>query len=61
MRKTSIGIWLRIIQRLPKQLLCKLGYHKFVLLESIGAFGAAGSVQKVRCERCGTTMTRQQK
>jgi hypothetical protein len=42
------------------RLLCRLGFHKFILIESIGSFGAGGSVQKLRCERCGRTTTRQQ-
>lgn len=48
------------IWNLSKQLPCKLGFHRFVLLESVGSFGAAGSVQKLRCERCGTILTKRQ-
>ena len=47
-------------QSLLGRLLCLLGFHKFILVETIGSFGAAGGVQKLRCKRCGRTTTRQQ-
>ncbi len=42
------------------RLLCSLGLHKYRLLEVIGAFGPAGGVEKVECERCRVTATRAQ-
>ena len=40
------------------RLLCLLGFHDFRLVESTGAFGAAGEVQKSECRRCGRVITR---
>ena len=40
------------------RLLCFLGVHDFRLVESIGGFGLAGSVEKVECRRCGFVTTR---
>ena len=42
------------------RLLCLLGLHKYRLLEVTVAFGPAGVVEKVECERCGMTATRAQ-
>ncbi len=39
--------------------LCALGLHKFRLIEVTEAFGPAGVVEKVECERCGIVATRQ--
>ncbi len=40
------------------RVLCQLGLHKFRLLEVTEAFGPAGVVEKVECERCHVVATR---
>ncbi len=42
------------IGRLP----CWFGFHAYRLIEVVGAFGAAGQVEKVECRRCGYATTR---
>ncbi len=39
-------------------LLCRLGIHDFRVLARAFEFGAGGGTEKVRCSRCGLTMTR---
>ncbi len=41
-------------------LLCLLGLHKYRLVEVTEAFGPAGVVEKVECERCKVAATRMQ-
>ena len=40
------------------RLLCSLGFHRFRVVERTASFGSRG-VEKVHCERCGLTITRQ--
>ncbi len=39
------------------RLLCSLGFHRFRVVERTFSFGS-GDVEKVRCQRCGLTITR---
>ncbi len=48
-----------MLERWLGRLLCLLGFHDFRLVESTGAFGVAGGVQKHECRRCGRVITRQ--
>ncbi len=43
-----------------KELLCRLGFHNFRILEVTCGFGDAGDVEKVECRRCGVLMVREQ-
>ena len=38
---------------------CWIGFHNFRVINKTLGFGAAGSVEKVQCRRCGMTMTRE--
>ena len=40
------------------QLLCRIGMHDLALIEVVGSFGVSGSVEKLRCRRCGEVVTR---
>ena len=44
--------------RVLARILCLLGVHDFRLVERIMSFGSEGGVEKVRCTRCGLTITR---
>ncbi len=41
------------------RLICWLGWHDFYVIDASFGFGAVGSVEKVKCRRCGVTITRQ--
>ncbi|MEE8530498.1 MAG: hypothetical protein V3S35_07035 [Nitrosomonadaceae bacterium] len=47
------------ISSLLGHFLCWIGFHNFRVINKTLGFGAAGSVEKVRCRRCGMTMTRE--
>ena len=38
--------------------LCLLGLHRFRVTERAASFGSGG-VEKIQCQRCGLTITRQ--
>ena len=38
---------------------CWLGWHDFCVIDTTFGFGAAGNIEKVKCRRCGVTITRQ--
>ena len=38
------------------QLLYRLGFHDFRVINKMFGFGARGSVETVECRRCGVTM-----
>ena len=40
-------------------LLCRLGFHDFRVLEKTFQFGAGSGIEKVECTRCGVVVTRQ--
>jgi hypothetical protein len=39
--------------------LCWLGWHDFHVIDATFGFGTVGNVEKVKCLRCGVTVTRQ--
>ena len=41
------------------RLLCRLGFHRFRVIEVTLGFGDAGGVEKVECRRCGVFMSRE--
>ena len=41
-----------------RRLLCLLGFHSFELVEAALEFREGGSVEKVRCRRCGVVKLR---
>jgi len=43
-----------------QDLLCRLGFHNFRVIEITYGFGDAGDVEKVECRRCGVLMVREQ-
>ncbi len=48
--------------RLPSRIgrfFCWLGWHDFRVINTTFGFGAVGNVEKVKCRRCGVTVTRQ--
>ncbi len=47
------------LPRIGRRILCALGLHDFRLVERIISFGSEGGVEKIRCTRCGLTITRQ--
>ncbi len=44
--------------KILSRILCRLGVHDFRLVEMTVSFGSEGGVEKVRCTRCGLTITR---
>ena len=46
------------LQKTFGRLLCLLGFHSFRLIEKAASFGSGG-VEKIQCQRCGLTITRQ--
>ncbi|MDE0310122.1 MAG: hypothetical protein OXI60_09870 [Acidiferrobacterales bacterium] len=40
------------------RILCKLGLHKYRVVEIKFGFGTSGKVEIVECERCGYTTSR---
>ncbi len=44
--------------KMLSRILCRLGVHDFRLVEMTISFGSEGGVEKVRCTRCGLTITR---
>ncbi len=44
--------------KMLSRILCRLGVHDFRLVEMTVSFGSEGGVEKVRCTRCGLTITR---
>ncbi len=46
------------LRRILGRTLCVLGLHDFRLVERILTFGSEGGVERVRCTRCGLTITR---
>ena len=58
------GGYMHVNMELPKrieQFMCRIGMHKFRVIEVKFSFGASGRVEKVECERCNFVMTRQVK
>jgi hypothetical protein len=50
------------MSKLPSLLgrfLCRLGFHDYRVLEIMFQFSSDGSIEKVECQRCGVTVTRQ--
>lgn len=50
--------------KLPEKVgksLCKVGLHKFRVIEVKFGFGGAGKVEVVECTRCGVVATRRAK
>ncbi len=47
---TKLGLWL-----------CRIGFHKYRIVEVKFGFGTAGKVETVECERCGEVTTRRAK
>ena len=43
-----------------QDILCRLGFHNFRVIEVTYGFGDAGDVEKVECRRCGVLMVREQ-
>jgi len=41
------------------RLLCRLSFHDYRVLEIMFQFSTGGSIEKVECQRCGATITRQ--
>jgi len=40
------------------RLLCRLGFHDFIVIDRTFGFGAGGGVEKVQCQRCRIVLTR---
>ena len=47
-----------MIDRLYK-LFCKIGWHRYEIIDTKYGFGAAGSTETVKCKDCGITKIRQ--
>ncbi len=43
-----------------QDLLCRIGFHNFRIIEVTHGFGDACDVEKVECRRCGVLMVREQ-
>ncbi len=43
-----------------QDLLCKLGFHNFRVIEVTYGFGDACDIEKVECRHCGVLMVREQ-
>ena len=40
------------------QLLCKLGFHDFLVIDKKFGFGGSGDIETIQCRRCQATFTR---
>lgn len=50
-KRRSLSDWLG-------RILCRIGLHDYELIEKVGGFGEAGSVEKFGCKRCGHLLTK---
>jgi hypothetical protein len=41
-----------------RPVLCRLGFHKFRVVDVTFGFGVGANVERVRCQRCGGETTR---
>jgi hypothetical protein len=47
------------LRSVVENLLCRLGFHDFRVLEKTFQFGSGSGIEKVECSRCGLTVIRQ--
>jgi len=48
-----------LFSALFNRLLCWLGYHDFRVIDKTFGFSGGGGIEKVECQRCGVTVSRQ--